>query len=46
MLKETYGHINSTFCDGMVTTITAAQGPTTLSGDVCMPACKLYNTSE
>jgi len=36
--EEMYGHINSAFCDGMATTVTL---PTTSSGDICMPACKL-----
>jgi len=35
MPEETYGHINSAFCDGMATTNTS-------SGDMCMPACKLH----
>ena len=37
--EETYGHINSAFCDGMATT---SRLPTTSSGDICMPACKLH----
>jgi len=36
--EETYEHINCAFCDGMVTTVTAAH---LLIGDICMPAFKL-----
>jgi len=37
--EETYGHINSAFCDGRATSVTAAIH---FTGDICMPACKLH----
>ena len=44
--EETYGHINSDFCDGMATTVCCfillSRLPTTSSGDICVPACKLH----
>ena len=40
--EETYGHINSAFCDGMAELRQPSQLPTTSSGDICMPACKLH----
>jgi len=44
--EETYGHISSAFCDGMVTIVTAAQCPPLhLETSVCQRA-SCTNTSE
>ena len=44
--EEACGHISSAFCDGMATTVCCfillSRLPTTSSGDICMPACKLH----
>ena len=37
--EETYGHINSAFCDGMATIVTAAHH---FIRNICMLACKLH----
>jgi len=46
LAEETYGHINSAFCDGMVTTFTAASRPSLhLETTICQHA-SCTNTSE
>jgi len=47
LADETHGHINSAGCEGMTTTVTAAQRlPTTPSGGTCMTACTLHKSSS
>jgi len=42
--EETYGHINSAFCDGMATTVTAAHH--FMWRHFCMPAYKLHKHQQ
>jgi len=53
LADETPGHINSTGCEGMATTVQAAKEwqqqlrlPTTPSGGTCMTACTLHKSQK